>query len=256
MLNNEERIKRRARIEKEEKIVRAIAGAAELLNKHSHLTNLPKQIERINSEITRLKLSRNHAVQEQKDRYKRAVRDVTFLVSEFEKLAELSKTVELKCQATTFNQLDSVERIAFAQENLSSTVQEIDRYRRIPKIVSKLVHDLKETPVQTLPLAHHEYRSMVSWIHHSTAEWDRARQDQLENGRTNKNYTNMTRMVEQNERQCESVIGLMKSDTKKLNELWRQITFDIVKRCFELAEKNPNYLVLVAGTSKIKELES
>ena len=254
MLNNEERIKRRARIEKEQKIVRAIAGAAELLNKHSHLTNLPKQIERINSEITRLKLSRNHAVQEQKDRYKRAVRDVTFLVSEFEKLAELSKTVELKCQATTFNQLDSVERIAFAQENLSSTVQEIDRYRRIPKIVSKLVHDLKETPVQTLPLAHHEYRSMVSWIHHSTAEWDRARQDHL--SRTNKNYTNMTRMVEQNERQCESVIGLMKSDTKKLNELWRQITFDIVKRCFELAEKNPNYLVLVAGTSKIKELES
>ena len=254
MLNNEERIKRRARIEKEQKIVRAIAGAAELLNKHSHLTNLPKQIERINSEITRLKLSRNHAVQEQKDRYKRAVRDVTFLVSEFEKLAELSKTVELKCQATTFNQLDSVERIAFAQENLSSTVQEIDRYRRIPKIVSKLVHDLKETPVQTLPLAHHEYRSMVSWIHHSTAEWDRARQDHL--SRTNKNYTNMTRMVEQNERQCESVIGLMKSDTKKLNELWRQITFDVVKRCFELAEKNPNYLVLVAGTSKIKELES
>ena len=208
-------------------------------------------IEKVNSNILELKKLRAIAVKKQKDCYKRAVDDVRFLVSEFESLVEISQQVESECKKAEFSTLDEVERIANAQENLTNTVDEIDRYRRLPKIVTKLSEDLKTDPVRTLPRAHYEYRSMVSWCHHSTVEWKEA----SKTSSINKKYTNMIRMVEnkQYRQVVEEVIGNQADSTRILNKQWRDNVLTILADCFDLATTAPNYLVLVADIIETSE---
>ena len=233
------------------------------------LQRLPTETQGYVKTIELKKKQRWHAMAVQKERYQMAVDAVRYLSVEFERLQALIHRVKNDCAGVGFTSMESIESIAYAQENLTRTVNEIDRYREIPTIVENLSNALNQNPVEYIPRANYEHRTMVSWSYNSQEEWKAAR-SKYGKGKTKK-YNNMARLVEEYANEANNVIGGLTGPVNQLrSKLWEvrgggagagrkggrgvattqahhsQMVYVAIDQCFDLSRTKPNYLVLVA----------
>jgi hypothetical protein len=227
-----------------------------LANCDPDLKRLGVKIQGFVKEIEVMKKARWLSMAKQKERYQLCVDAVRDLSNKFKRLQHLIKHVKLDCQKAQFPSVESIESIAFAQENLTKTVHDIDRYREIPTIVSNLSQELNRNPVDCVPRANYEHRVMMSWSYLSQEEWKAARL-KYGQGKT-KDYNNMARLVEEHtdkankyfDKPLNVIGGISESSKQLINLLWgrdnKGLIYAAINQCFHLSKVKPNYLILIA----------
>ena len=160
------------------------------------------------------------------------------------------------------NTMSIIERVAFAKNNLSRTLSELDMYRRVPRTVSELCAALDQDPVQHLPRAHFEYRKLVSWFDGPYHEWKHARNEYLlafsggggeakADGRGSGHViARGVRLLAEDESQRErvdGVVGELHKQVHRLGDAWQAAMWEVLgPRVFELAHSRPGGVVLAA----------
>ena len=224
--------------------------AADIIMQKRSISDLPQSIEDLKKKIAIKKIERLAAVSKQTNRFKIAVQTVQSLTGEFQSLRKVTNSARRECSDVGFDDMEDLKRvkqIAFVKENLTHTVQEIDRYREIPKTSLDLINNLKVDKEKHLPRAHYEFRDMMAWSHNSQMSWEAATAE-CKRRKQERNFTDDTlaQMVTEHEEQARQFIQDIREKIQELGYASKTAIYGILASCFELAVKQPHCLVLVA----------